>query len=286
MLRALKLHWPEYLMEAGGLGLFMASACGFSVLLEHPASTVHRALDHPLLRRLLMGLAMGVTSILLVFSPWGKRSGAHFNPSLTLTYFRLGKVERWDALFYTLFQFAGGLAGVLLSALVLRSLLADPAVNYVATVPGARGVGVAFATEVLISGALMTVVLAASSGPLARFTGLFAGAVVAANITLAAPLSGMSMNPARTFASALPAQAWTGIWIYFTAPLLGMLLAAQLFLWTRGPKAISCAKLHHQNRKRCIFCARPASNTSVNGVFIRQVAGAPDQQGLQSRGAS
>jgi aquaporin Z len=161
-----------------------------------------------------------------------------------------------DAGFYMLFQFLGGLAGVLLMTLILGALLADPSVNYVATLPGNRGAGAAFLTEVLISAVLMTVVLAVQGVPrLARFTGLFAGAVVATNITLAAPLSGMSMNPARSFASALPAGAWHWLWIYFTAPPLGMLLAAQAFLWIRGRGAVACAKLHHQNRTRCIFCA-------------------------------
>jgi aquaporin Z len=249
-------HWPEYLMEAAGLGLFMVSACAFGTLIEHPASPVKAAIPSATLRRLLMGLAMGGTAISIIFSPWGKQSGAHLNPAVTWTFFRLGKVRPLDAGLYTVFQFAGGLAGVLLMTLVLGMLLADPAVNYVATQPGKQGVGAAFLTEVLISAALMTVVLAVQGIPrLARFTGLFAGAVVAASITLAAPLSGMSMNPARSFASALPAGAWRWLWIYFVAPPLGMLLAAQAFLWVRGRGAVACAKLHHQNRTRCIFCA-------------------------------
>ena len=63
----------------------------------------------------------------------------------------------------------------------------------------------------------------------------------------------MSMNPARTLGSALPAQLWAGLWIYFTAPPLGMLLAAELYLRLKGAHGIFCAKLHHQNTKRCIF---------------------------------
>ena len=59
-----------------------------------------------------MGVAMGSTAVALIFSPLGKRSGAHFNPSVTLTFFRLGKIKAWDAVFYVLFQFAGGIAGV------------------------------------------------------------------------------------------------------------------------------------------------------------------------------
>jgi aquaporin Z len=76
--------------------------------------------------------------------------------------------------------------------------------------------------------------------------------MVAVNISLVAPLSGMSMNPARTLASAVPAGAWEAIWIYFTAPPLGMLLAAEL--WRRRGLAGGCAKLQHDSHVRCIFC--------------------------------
>jgi len=99
------------------------------------------------------------------------------------------------------------------------------------------------------------VILSVSNHPRwARYTGLCAGLLVAGYITFEAPLSGMSMNPARTFGSALFAANWTAIWIYFTAPPLGMLAAAQLYLARRGRQAVACAKLHHQNSKRCIFC--------------------------------
>jgi aquaporin Z len=114
---------------------------------------------------------------------------------------------------------------------------------------------VAFVAEAVISFVLMTVVLMATNHrKLARYTGLFAGILVATFITFEAPLSGMSMNPARTVGSAFWAGDWTALWIYFTAPPLGMLLAAELYLRRRGPRGIFCAKLHHQNEKRCIFC--------------------------------
>src|SRR5438094_5660031 len=78
--KALQQHWPEYLMEAAELGAFMLSACAFTVLLWHPASPVHQAIANPTLRRTLTGVAMGLTAIAIIYSPWGKRSGAHFNP--------------------------------------------------------------------------------------------------------------------------------------------------------------------------------------------------------------
>ena len=254
MLNALRRHWPEYLMETASLGLFMVSACLFATLLEHPNSPVRQALPDPFLRRALIGVAMGLTAIALIYSPWGRQSGAHLNPSVTLTFWRLGKVAPWDAAFYVLAQFAGGLAGVLLAGAFLRQWVADPSVRYAVTVPGAGGPGVAFLGEAAISFGLMTAVLTVSNRmSIARFTGLCAGALVATYITFEAPLSGMSMNPARTLGSAVPAETWTALWIYFTAPPLGMLLAAEVFLRFRGARAVLCAKLDHMNDKRCIF---------------------------------
>ena len=111
-LTAVLQHWPEYLIEALGLGLFMLSACLFVTLLEHPNSPVRQTVTDPFVRRIPMGLAMGLTAVGLIYSPWGQRSGAHFNPSVTLTFWRLGKVNHWDALFYVTAQFVGAIVGV------------------------------------------------------------------------------------------------------------------------------------------------------------------------------
>ena len=241
-------------MEAAGLGLFMISAGVFATFLEYPGSPGRQAIANPWLRRSLMGLAMVLTAVVIIYSPWGKQSGAHINPSITVTFFRLGKIKPWDANFYVVAQFAGGLAGILLVALALKSAIGHPSVRYVATVPGAHGRGVAFLAELVISFFLMSVVLlATNSARVARFTGLFAAVLVGTYILVEAPLSGMSMNPARTLASAVPARLWTALWIYFTAPPLGMLLAAEVYLRQKGPGKVMCAKLHHQNNKRCIF---------------------------------
>jgi aquaporin Z len=250
----MRRHWPQYLMEAALLGLFMVAAATFGTLLEHPGSALRRALPLPVARRILMGLAMGMTAVALIYSPWGRRAGAHMNPSVTLTFFRLGKIEAADALFYIVAQFAGGVAGVLLARLAVGPRLSDPAVRYVATLPGPGGALVAFAAEFTISFVLMAVVLTASnSRDLAPFTGLFAGGLVATWITLEAPLSGMSMNPARSLGSAIPAAAFADLWIYFLAPPLGMLLAAEGYRAWKGARAVHCAKLHHDDRRPCIF---------------------------------
>jgi aquaporin Z len=108
----------------------------------------------------------------------------------------------------------------------------------------------------------MSVVLTMSSVPaVARFTGVTAGLLVASFITFEAPLSGMSMNPARSFGPGLLGGVHDDLWIYFVAPLAGMLAAAEFVVRVRGAVAIHCGKLHHGTGP-CIFCearlARPA----------------------------
>lgn len=251
-------HWREYLIEAAALGIFMVSACVFGVLLEHPCSSVHQMFENmPMFRRILMGLAMGLTAIGIIYSPWGQRSGAHMNPAVTLTFLTLGKIKPRDAFFYVLFQFIGGVSGVMLASMVIGLPLQDTAINYVATTPGLAGPRVAFIAEFAISLLMMSTILwVSNSRRLSRFTPLFAGALVATFITFEAPLSGMSMNPARTFGSAFAADEWTALWIYFTAPVAAMLLASVIFRLRHGAHGVFCAKLHHCNNQPCIFNCR------------------------------
>src|SRR5262250_2695746 len=110
--RAIGEHWPEYLMEGAGLGLFMLSACVFMTFLFHPGSPIPSGFDSPILRRSLMGLAMALTAVSIIYSPWGRRSGAHLNPAVTLTFLRLGKVAPPDFVGYITAQFIGAIVGI------------------------------------------------------------------------------------------------------------------------------------------------------------------------------
>jgi aquaporin Z len=251
---SLRQHWPEYLMEVAEVGCYLFVACVVTTLLQHPASIVLQSISSGVARRALMGLAMGTTAIAIVMSPWGKRSGGHFNPAITLTFYRLGKVEFWDAWFYVIAQFAGALGGVALARHTLRGALSDHAVRYAVTVPGMYGKAVAFAAELTISFILMiTVLFATNRKILASYTAYLVGVLIATYYTVEAPLSGMSTNPARTFGSAVHANYWHALWIYFLAPSLGMLAAGEVFLRVRNGAAPYCAKLHHANHERCIF---------------------------------
>ncbi len=250
----LREHWPEYLAEAVALALFMISASVFTTLLEHHESPMRVLVPEATLRRALMGAAMGLTLAAIVYSPLGARSGAHMNPSVTLAFVRLGKVARADALSYILAQFAGAIAGMLAAAALLGDRLSAPAVAFVTTRPGGAGALAAAAGELGISFVMMSVVLRVAADPRTmRWTGVVAGLLVMLYITVEAPFSGMSMNPARTFGPALLAGRFDSLWIYFVVPPLAMFAAAEVFRRGRTP-AEPCAKLNHSQAVRCIFC--------------------------------
>jgi aquaporin Z len=233
----------------------MVSAALFATALYHPSSWLAADFSNEWLRRGVMGLGMGLTAVAIIYSPWGQRSGAHMNPAVTLAFFRLGKVSAPDCAGYVLAQFAGGIVGILLVAAVLGSLISHPSVNYIVTTPGSGGDAMAFAAEAAMSFGMMLMILSVSNTPtLARYTGIFAGLAVWTYIVVEAPISGMSINPARTLGSALVAGDFAGLWIYFVAPPLGMLLAAEAYTRVAGAHRVMCAKLHHPHKGgACIF---------------------------------
>jgi aquaporin Z len=270
-LAAWREHWPEYLIEGWALGTFMLSAATFGVILDAPGSLVHQAIASADVRRALGGVAMGLTAVALIYSPWGRRSGAHMNPAVTLAFYVLGRMRGADAVAYAVAQSVGGLAGVALAASLLGAPFTTPPVAYVQTLPGTAGVATAFAAEALISFVLLATVLTLARRPATeRFAGVAAGVLVALYIAFEAPLSGMSMNPARTLASAIPAGNLSYVWLYVLAPGLGMLAAAAATQLLAGREG--CAKLRHDERVRCIHCGHEPPDDAV-GVATGPLAG-------------
>ena len=158
---ALRVNWPLYLMEGAELGIFMVSACVFDVLIFHPGWAL--AGWNPWVQRLLMGASMGATAVLIIKSPWGKKSGAQFNPAITATFYRLGKIGPYDACWYCVAHFIGGAVGVGVARALLGPVLASGWARYVVTVPGVGGVAGAFGAELFMAALLMSVVLATSA---------------------------------------------------------------------------------------------------------------------------
>jgi aquaporin Z len=225
-------NYKHYLREALGLAIFMVSACFFSALFFAPQSPLLPYLPGIVGKNILMGLLMGGTALYIFYSPLTAPSGSHINPAVTLTFWRLDRMCSYDALFFILFQFAGGIIAVLLMQRAMGPLLTHPPVNSAVTVPGSFGITWAFVVEFLIAFITMSMVLFTSERKrLKKYTRIFSACLVCLWVIFAGPVSGFGMNPARSFASAWPAHTWTAFWIYVTSPVAGMMAAAELHLF-------------------------------------------------------
>jgi aquaporin Z len=231
MKKAFRQSWRFYFMEALGLGLFMISACFFGGILEARDSFIHQFIPNGIFRNIIMGIMMGLTALFIFYSRWTAPSGSHINPAVTISFLRSGKINKYDAFFYITFQFIGGTITVYIMQMLMGSTLTAAPVNSVVTVPGKEGIMAAFTMELLIAFMMMTMVMFTSSHDrLKKYTRIITGFMVCLYVIIAGPVSGFGMNPARTFASALPADTWTASWIYFIAPVAGMLTATEFFL--------------------------------------------------------
>lgn len=238
MIESIKAHWQFYLMEAFGLAGFVIGAGLLTILLEHPDLPVMKSAfgKNAVLRRVPLGIIMGgyITGVILLI---GKKSGAHINPSVTWTYFRLGKINFTDAVFYTIAQFAGAIGGALLLKGTVGSLFGHPLINYGNTAPQPPHTAItAFTAEFIISFIMMmTVLRAGSSKQFEKHIAIISGILIALFLIIELPFSGMSLNPARSFAGALAANSWQYLWIYFIAPTVAMLSAIEVYLrWKKN----------------------------------------------------
>lgn len=223
-------------IEAWALGTFMISAALCTIALDR-----WLPLQFISYQRLFTGMAMGLTAIGIIYSPWGKFNGVQMNPAFTLTMLWLDKIEKHTAILFVVFQFIGGAIALTLVNLWLHPDLSKAHVNYVMTIPQNQHWLSAFIAEVIISFLLFIMVLYSSNESVTKnYTGIFAGILIMLFITFESPLSGMSMNPARSFASALVANNFQYLWIYFTAPFIGMMSAGQIW------KSWLCKRNHYR----------------------------------------
>jgi aquaporin Z len=234
MKAAFKKNWTHYLQEALGLAIFMISACFFGALLWGNDSSFHFAIENQATRNIVTGLLMGSTALFIFYSPFTAPSGSQINPAVTLSFLRLKRMCPYDAAFYIIFQFLGGTAAVYVMQILVGHPLTAPPVNSAATVPGRYGPLPALIVEFVIAVVTMLMVLFISeSEKLRRYTRIMAGCLVCTWVIVAGPISGFGMNPARSFASALPANIWTAFWIYMSIPFAGMLSAAEIYLFVK-----------------------------------------------------
>ena len=235
MLALIGRHWRHYLAEAAGLAFFMLGASVITTQLRYKDAWLHGIITTPFAQLATLGLLMSFVVAAIIYTPWGNKSGAHINPAVTLAMWRLGKIDTRDALFYIFSQFAGALVAVQIAALLLGRGYTKAGTNYVVTQPGSAGARAAFVAEWIISFVLMmTIMWALNDKKREQFAGLFIAVLLGFYLVVEEPFSGMSLNPARSFASAFAAREWKDLWIYFVAPISATLAASELFRWITG----------------------------------------------------
>jgi aquaporin Z len=237
-------------MEGTEIASLMLSICVFGTLLySNDSPFTNYFVISRAIRSVLMGIAIAATTYLIIRSPFGRRSGAHFNPAITVTFLWLRRIHHWDAVGYVSARFVGAVVGVAIAREIFGVRLSSAPVLYLVTLPGAYARLPAFIAEFLLSGLLMGVVLyAANHRRLTRLSPIFVF-----YFGLCSSISGFSVNPARTFSSALFASLWQGIWIYFLGPCLGMLASAALYIRGSESDRVFCAKVFHDRQSPCPF---------------------------------
>jgi aquaporin Z len=278
----MRRNLAAYFAEFAGTALMLFLGVTAVAFMWSPGSPVP-AIPVPALRRLLTGVLFAAGATAVVYSPLGQISGGHINPAVTLAFWRMGKVPGRDAVMYVVAQFAGALVGTYAAGVAWGRLTVN--VQYAATVPGdgytAAG---AFAAEILITFLLVFTIFVCVNKPrVAPRTGIIAGALVALLVMIEAPVSGTSLNPARTLAPAMLAPTYTALWAYFAGPAIGALLAVAAYRGQWGPQTV-CAKLYHTEKYACPFDTCNYRLAKAGEIVMR--AGEPgDEAYLVERGA-
>ena len=219
--------WRRAGAEFVGTYALVAAGCGAIMV-----NTTTTAITH-------VGIAFTFGLIIMVMIvATGHFSGAHFNPAVTCA-FALTRHSPWrEVPWYAAGQVAGAVAG----AATIRGLFGEIA-QLGATLPAGSS-GQSLGIEVLLSAVLMFVIIAVSTDTRAvgQLAALAIGATVALNALWGGPVSGASMNPARSFGPALLSGAWQAHWIYWIGPIIGAALGAIIYTILRGetPLAARC----------------------------------------------
>lgn len=177
-----------------------------------------------------VSLSFGLVVMVVIYAV-GNISGAHLNPAVTLGFYFAGRFPLKRVLPFIISQ----CLGAILAAILLKLAFQHPTMG--ATLPKVT-VLAAFIIEVVLSYILMFVILNVSTGHMEKGTmaGVAIGATVGLEALIGGPLTGASMNPARSLGPALVAGHLNIIWLYLVAPVLGMLLAAPTCKWVQGPE--------------------------------------------------
>jgi len=252
-------HWPEYTAEFFGTAFLVFAGLSAVVFNMSGKTPMAGWIPDASLRLLVTGLCFAGSGSLVALSPLGRLSGAHINPSVSLAFWLSGKMRLCDFVAYVAAQMLGGMVGAVALVMTWRGTAAP--VRNGMTLPGAGfPLWFVFDCEVVMTAALVFLIFLFVSSPrLLRWTPLMNWIAVATMVWVEAPVSGTSLNPARSFGPALVSGVWTAQWLYFAAPLLGGMMGLAAFeLFTPAWRFVISGKLVHAPSYRTIFHPEPA----------------------------
>ncbi len=266
-----QLHWAEYAAESVGTVFLIFVGLSAVIFNFGEGLPMEQLIPNQSMRLLITGLLFAGSGSLVAISPLGKLSGAHINPAVSLAFWAQGKMHHHDIGGYILGQFLGAIAGSVLLVTVWGGYAAS--VNNGITLPGAGySFWAVFLAEVGMTFLLvLSIFIFVSSRRLMRWTPLMTWLLVASMVWLVAPVSGTSLNPARSFGPAFVAWFWQDQWLYWIAPPLGSLLAVSAFrLLAFGERELLTAKLFHVPHYRCIFKNVKVPHLGEGRVLLRR----------------
>ncbi len=211
----------------GNVAPYLAEGIGtFGLVFAGCGAIVIDTLSHGQITHVGVGLVFGLIITVMIYA-LGHISGAHFNPAVTLGFVLVRHFPVRRLFGYWLAQ----VSGAILAAGCLRLLFGTVA-NLGTTLPmGSGGTWQSFGLEALLTFFLMFVIMAMATDTRAvgQAAALAIGSTVALEALFAGPISGASMNPARSLGPALVSWTWTDQWVYLLAPLLGAALGALVY---------------------------------------------------------
>ena len=229
-----QILWPQYIAEALGTFGLVFAGCG-AIMVD--------TLSKGQLTHIGVALVFGLIITVMIYT-LGHISGGHFNPAVTLALVLVNQFSKRHLLYY----WASQLAGAILATLCLLLLLGNVASLGTTLPAGDGGEWQSFGMEVLLTFFLMIVIMAMTTdtravGPAAA---LAIGFTIMLEALFAGPISGASMNPARSLAPALVSGKWTAQWLYLTGPFLGAIAGAQVYRYLREASILSDATQHEE----------------------------------------
>jgi glycerol uptake facilitator-like aquaporin len=236
-------HWREWLCEFAATAILLLVMVTMFRVLFDAGSPLARMVPSADGQLAVDALVSGVTVGALIVSPFGRRSGGHMNPAVSVAFWLMGALPGRDAAAYVAAQLAGSATGVTVGQLLWGPQLAEPAVRF-ATIKAADGMPVAavFLSEAAATAAMLAAVtFVAARARLASYLPAVAGGAVAALIMLVGRWTGGSFNPARQFGPELFSGDLSWLWVYLTAPVSGAWLFGQVRSRIRTAPPLACA---------------------------------------------